>query len=82
MTPTTDLLHALNRVREERGAGALIVVLLDPRLPIEQIWNVDGTAGKAQLTNLHYFIVNRETEMMTEIKWARSVPFSTNPTMN
>jgi hypothetical protein len=78
-TPTTDLLYALNRVREERGSSAPVVVLIDPRVPIDQVWNIDGTAGKAQLTNLRYFVFNRDTEKMSELKWGPSIPLSTNP---
>ncbi len=78
-TPTTDLLHALNRVNDERGSNAPVVVLIDPRLSISEIWNFDGVAGKAQLTNIRYFVFNRETERMAELKWGPSVPLSTNP---
>jgi hypothetical protein len=81
-TPTTDLLYALNRVHAERGASAPVVVLIDPRVPINEIWNLDGVAGKAQLTNLRFFIFFRETEMMSEIKPMPAVPFSTNPPVN
>lgn len=81
-TPTTDLLYALNRVRDERGPDVSVVILVDPHVPIEQLWNVEGTAGKAQLTNLHFFVLNRDTEKMSEIKWGRSIPISTNPPVN
>jgi len=79
LTATTSLLHLLALVYEKRGADAPVVVLLDPRVPIDQIWNVDGTAGKAQLTNLRYFVINRDTQKMVEIKWGSAVPYSKNP---
>lgn len=80
-TSTTDLLHVLNRVNDERGPNTRIVVLMDPRVPIDQIWNVDGTAGKAQLTNLHYFVIDHDTEKMVEVKWGPAIPISTNPSL-
>jgi hypothetical protein len=43
-------------------------VLIDPNLPISEIWNIDGVAGKAQLTNVRFFVFFRETEMVAEIK--------------
>jgi hypothetical protein len=82
LTATTNLLYLLNRVCEKRGPNAPIVVLLDPRVPIDQIGNVDGTAGKAQLNNLRYFVLDRDTQKMSEIKWGPAVPYSTNPPIN
>lgn len=79
LTPTTSLLHLLALVHEKRGAGAPVVVLLDAAVPINQIWNVDGTAGKAQLTNVRYFIVDRDTQKMVEIKWGPILPYSKDP---
>jgi hypothetical protein len=80
--PTDDLLHALNQVADRRGVNDPIVVLVDPRLSIDEIWNVNGIASKAQLTNLRFFIYFTESQKMTEIKWAPFVPFSTNPPAN
>lgn len=79
LTPATSLLHLLALVYQKRGAKAPVVVLLDPRVPIDQIWNVDGTLGKAQLTNVRYFIVDRPTQKMVEIKWGSAMPYSKNP---
>lgn len=82
LTPTTNLLYVLNQVNDERGSNTPVVVLIDPRVPITEIWNFDGVAGKAQLTNIRYFVFNRETEKMSEIKWGPSIPLSTNPPVN
>lgn len=79
LTPTTNLLYVLNRVNDERGSNTPVVVLIDPRVPITEIWNFDGVAGKAQLRNIRYFVFNREAERMSEIKWGPSIPFTTNP---
>ena len=78
-TPAGDLLYALNQIRAHRGEDVPVVVLLDPRVPIEKIWDVDGTASKAQLNNLHFFVFDLDTKLMTEIKLVRSVPYSANP---
>jgi hypothetical protein len=77
--PTDDLLHALNQVADRSGVNHPVFVFVDPRLPVDEIWNLNGVAAKAQLTNLRFFIFFRENQMMTEIKWAPFVPFSTNP---
>jgi hypothetical protein len=77
--PTADLLYALNDVHDKRGSKAPVIVLLDPRVPIDQISNVDGTAGKAQLDNLRFFVFDLDTRKMTEIKWGDTFPYSANP---
>src|SRR5438445_5302436 len=77
--PTDDLLHALNQVADQNGVNHPVFVFVDPRLPIDEIWNFNGVAAKAQLTNVRFFIFFRENQKMTEIKWTPFVPFSTNP---
>jgi hypothetical protein len=74
-----DLLRALNQVADRRGPNQPVNVIVDSRLPSAEIWNVDGIAGKAQLTNLRFFVFFHETEMMTEIKLMPAVPFSPAP---
>ena len=76
--PTDDLLHALNQVADRNGVNHPVFVFVDPRLSIDEIWNVNGVAGKAQLTNVRFFIFFSENQKMTEIKWTPFVPFSTN----
>lgn len=73
--PTTDLLLSLSKLEERRGPKCPVTVLINPHLPIEQIWTIDGTAGKAQLTNLRFFIFFRETGKMTEIRRMPAVTF-------
>jgi hypothetical protein len=72
--PTDDLLHALNQVADQHGANQPVFVFVDPRLPINEIWNVNGVAAKAQLTNVRFFVFFRENQKMTEIKWTPFVP--------
>jgi hypothetical protein len=78
-TPTTDILYAFNQVQHERGSNAPVVVLIDPRVPINRIWDIDGTAAKAQLSNLRYFVLIPDTKNMAEIKWGPVIPVSTHP---
>ena len=63
-----DLLSAFDGVASREGASHLVTVLIDSSFPISEIWNVDGVAGKAQLTNVRFFVVFRETDLMSEIR--------------
>jgi hypothetical protein len=74
-----DLLRALNQVADRSGSNQPVNVIVDSRLPCAEIWNIDGVAGKARLTNLRFFVFFHETQMMTEIKRMSSVPYSTSP---
>lgn len=76
--PTDDLLHILNQVADEQGVNHSVIVFIDRRLPIDEIWNVNGVAAKAQLSNVRFFVAFRENQQMTEIKWTPFVPFSMN----
>ena len=80
--PTDDILHAFNEVSHQNGADHPVLVYLDSRVPIEEIWNLGGIAGKAQLNNLRYFVFFRETQTMVEIKWTPPTPFTTSPAPN
>jgi hypothetical protein len=74
--PVSDLLRAPNQVADPHGTNQPVVVQLDSRLPAAELWNVDGVAGRAQLSNLRFFIVFKETGMMSEIKRLPAVPVS------
>jgi hypothetical protein len=78
--PATDLLLSLARLEKQRGPNCPVLVFLDPRLPIQEMWTIDGVAGKAQLANVRYFIVFRDTGKMSELHRMPAVPFSKNPT--
>jgi len=77
--PVADLLLSLSRLEKERGPNCPVIALIDPRLPIEEIWSIDGTAGKAQFTKVRFFIFFDETGKMSELRQMPAVPFSTNP---
>jgi hypothetical protein len=77
--PVADLLLSLSRLEKERGPDCPVIALIDPRLPIEEIWSIDGTAGKAQFTKVRFFVFFNETGKMSELRQMPAVPFSTNP---
>src|SRR5438067_8493323 len=63
-----SLLAAFNEIAQREGTAHLVAVLIESTFPISEIWNIDGVAGKAQLTNVRFFVVFRETGMMSEVK--------------
>lgn len=77
-----NMLYVLNEVAHRNGKDHPVLIYLDPRLPIEEIWNLNGVAGKAQLDNLRYFIFFRQNQMITEMKWTPFSPFTTSPPAN
>jgi len=78
-TPTANLLYLLGQAYHEHGSNDSVVLLVDPRVPITDIWNVDGVAAKVPLTNIRCFVINRESGFMWELKWGPTMPISTNP---
>lgn len=77
-----NLLRLLGLAYERHGPNTPVVVLLDPRVPIEQIGYIEGVAAKVPLNNLHYFEGSRETDKMVEIKFGPTIPYSTNPPLD
>jgi biopolymer transport protein ExbD len=77
-----DPLHALAVLAEQRGHDTPVVVLLSKEVPLDMIWNVEGTAWKAQLDRLRFFLFDRESGMMREVSRGPAVPFSSNPPPN
>jgi hypothetical protein len=74
-----DFLRVLSLVEEQRGKDCPVVALIDSRAPFDEIGNIDGTAGKAQLTNIRYFIFNKASGKMAELHYGPDIPFSSNP---
>jgi hypothetical protein len=77
-----DLLSVLGSLEEQRGKDCPVIALIDSRAPISEFGNIDGTAGKAQLTNIRYFAFTPGAGRMSEIRWLPSVPYSTDPPMS
>lgn len=78
--PVTDLLLSLARLEKQRGPNCPVVAFLDPQVSIQEVWTIDGAAGKAQFANVRYFVVFRDTGKMSELQRMPAVPFSKNPT--
>lgn len=79
-TATGNLLYLLNQVRVSGGSEQPVTVLIDKRVSLDDVVDVDRTAAKAQLKNLRFFMFDpADKSFMTEFKWGASVPFSTNP---
>jgi hypothetical protein len=80
---TDDILYALNQVAHRNGVDQPVYVYLDPRVPIEETWNFNGIASKAQLNTLRFFaFYSEDHKMMTEIKLTPFSPFTTSPPAN
>jgi hypothetical protein len=74
-----DPLHTLAVLGELRGHDTPVVVLLSKHVSLDMIWNVEGTAWKAQLDRLRFFLVDRERGTMREINRGPAIPISTHP---
>jgi|GEM_PF-6939860 hypothetical protein len=74
-----DILRVLSLVEEQRGKDCPVVALVDSRAPFDEIGNIDGIAGKAQLTNVRYFVFNKASGKMAEVRYGPDMPFSPNP---
>ena len=81
-TALPDLLRVLNILSEQRGKDCPVVALVDVHARISEIGNIDGTAGKAQLTNIRFYVFDRERDGMSSIQFGPTIPFSTNPPAN
>ena len=74
-----DFLRVLSLVEEQRGKDYPVIALIDSRASFDEVGNIDGTAGKAQLTNIRYFVFNKASGKMAEIHYGPDIPFSPNP---
>ena len=77
-----DLLRVLSALYEQRGKDYPVVALVDVHARISEIGNIDGTAGKAQLTNVHFYVFDRERDSMSTIQFGPTMRFSKNPAVN
>lgn len=80
---TDNILYVLQDVADRRGVNHPVLVYLDPRVPIEETWTLNGIASKAQLNNLRFFaFYSKDHKMITEIKLTPFSPFTTSPPSN
>ncbi|MGA8013970.1 MAG: hypothetical protein WB949_16185 [Candidatus Acidiferrales bacterium] len=74
-----DILRVLSILEEQRGRDCPVVALVDSRAPFDEIGNIDGIAGKAQLTNIRYFVFSKAGGKMSEAHFGPNIPYSPNP---
>lgn len=67
---TNNLLYLLDDVARRQGENQPVFFYIDSRVPISEIWDLNGVAGKAQLSNLRFFILFADNSEVTEIKWS------------
>lgn len=77
-----NILQVLSMLEEQRGKDCPVIALIDSRASFDEIGNIDGLAGKAQLTNIRYFVFNKQSEKMGEVHFGPDIPFSPNPSIN
>jgi hypothetical protein len=75
--PEDNILSDLQQVYNQFGRAHPINVFIDSRLPFDQMDNVRGTAGKAQLDSLRFFVFFKEFSRMYEVATSRIVKYST-----
>jgi hypothetical protein len=79
-TVTNNTLYVLNQIRSRRGSDVPVVVLVEKRVSLADIFNIERVAAKAQLNRLRFFAFDAaDRSLMTELRWSGSVPFSRNP---
>ena len=77
-----NLLDALGAAGEKQGWDCPVVALVDVRARIDEIGEIDGTAGKAGFPAVRFFVFNRESGKMRTVEFGSSVPFTTNPPLD
>jgi hypothetical protein len=78
-TSGPDLLHALDLVAEHRGKNVKVIVLLDHHATFLDYGNVEGILGKAQLTQIHFYIFDKQSNQMGSLQFGKTTPFTTSP---
>lgn len=61
------LLDLFSESARTSGADASVMLLFNPQLPIDTMFNVRGIAGKAGLHSIRSFVVDRYWRTMVEI---------------
>ena len=72
---TDNILFDLARIENTKGANYPVNVYVDSRLRFVDMWNIEGTADKAQLTNLHFFVFTPGEDQAIPIEEMPQVPF-------
>ena len=71
-----DSLHLLSTLCDDGRNKATVLSLVDYRANVEDLYNAQGLASKAQCRDVRTFIVNRESGLMSEVTFGKAVPIS------
>jgi hypothetical protein len=77
--PGPDLLHALEILAEHSGKDVKIIVLLDNHSTFLDYGNIEGILDKAQLTQVRFYIFNKQANVMGSVQFGKIIAFSTSP---
>ena len=77
--PGQDLLRALELLAEHKGKGVKIIVLLDNHSTFLDYGNIEGILDKAQLTQVRFYIFNKQANVMGSVQFGKIIAFSTSP---
>lgn len=77
-----DILRVLSELEERRGKDCPVIALVDSRAPINEFGNIDGVAGKAQLTVTRFYVFNKESGLMGTVQFGKDIPFTPNPPLD
>jgi hypothetical protein len=80
--PGIDVLRGLQLLCKQRGGDYPVIGLIEDNVHVADMGAVSGVAGKAQFSEIHTFLVNRETQMMTEIGPGTTQVLSRNPVLS
>jgi len=77
--PVQRLLDSLGGLVSQRGEDCPVIVILPRNASFRDESDVEIMASKAGFKNVRSFLYTAENGFMTEIKWGRSIRFTTNP---
>ena len=72
-------LHALGELYERGGRDCTLVVVLPLTVTFREANDVEMMADKVGFKTIRSFSYNPDTGFMAEIKWGRSIPYTTSP---
>jgi len=80
--PGKDPLRVFNALHEKFDSKYPVVAIVDDSARISDLYEVDGTAGKAGFENVRTFISHYDNGKMFEVKFGPGIPFSINGPFN
>ncbi|MGA8806723.1 MAG: hypothetical protein WB973_02520 [Thermoanaerobaculia bacterium] len=74
--PSNDLLRLFGELIERHGYDVPLVILVHDSVPLARLSELRGTAEKAGFLHERFFYFTSDRRMMSEITFARAIPFS------